>query len=1160
MTIKSLKILKYIFMGQYFLLGILALLMLFSNTALAIPLPSDTTAEQSWAVDTALTLGLSDNAIKLFTVTVNSLNIRDLQVVEEKMLTANTQLGLLINAVDIGLALKEGDVGGAAWNSVITTLTSSEAARNFVFRGVVVSSVSVGLVAAALKVTYDSFQEVEATKAGVDIEILLYIAQQDFALRAKGASINIDKKAIDHIIRKYVILNHKNGRDYLKTYVETVLNKEWPEVFRNATWWERNAYGTGDTIYEGEAEMKLLQGYVAAMLQDVNQVLIAGEKLKEMRTEARKLQEQLKADRAAVQEILMKLGAAKIMESKDIRFYDDMFGKYKNTFNELSSKNAPENWDKCYEQQGLWQEMSSGLWDIHKSLEGYSGPTEILRTRADAWEMKRQVTIKMEELANNCERITQEQKDKTEGKLSQGGLSWKLEQYQQEASLEQCKSKVDNFYSGSVWIEPVLTGVRNPGMDAAASEFLAELDSRVGETFIMPRLAMWSGIGYTYNYMGGKPGRFYEEQFYKLENEYKEKLQNLENEYAKKRRDMEDQLPGERTKKLQQLREEKIRNSCLQESKNIEELGAYQLSKKDVSGVIYKAYRKSEDNLTTEKSACYEYGARYEAEAQKTISKVRTLVEQGNNVLKNLESEANPSFLADICLQETAGCPGLNAYQGLKDLSKSEKITGAGNLLDIAYQIDQEIERHAKSEPKAPSHYDGGYAGAAQPLNYAKNNIDAVFPRAIAEIQDIEKNIRETPDGWAVARALGLSDGFPSRAESLIQTYKTAFPACENAYNACVKRMDEEIAGWEGDRLFLKSLFANLGRVSALIRSRSDEDGYVYNSQYGGKMYSKEELNGVIEEIRSIANSGAGKWLKKVNPKVAAVVDTEIKRFEKGMSLANQGKDDDLKKSREQIPEGLVAGIERRTAGVTPGTAGAKVVIDKLFKDVQEALKTPGLTEKQKNRLYGLRNPIVQMYRDHFATPIGAKEQQQDNLVLDKKAEEFNKSGKNPFYESDKRRIEEQSKEVPEHTTPYPAAGGDSSGTVKPAPDATQNIRDFYARFKDAYESRNDSQVMSLMGDEWEAGDGTTLSDLQVNLSRSFRVFDEVRYNIQNLQIAPSQEGHFIVSYDVTITSKIYRRNIKHEEKSSVNEEVIIEKSGKVKIFKTLSGKFWYVE
>ena len=125
-------------------------------------------------------------------------------------------------------------------------------------------------------------------------------------------------------------------------------------------------------------------------------------------------------------------------------------------------------------------------------------------------------------------------------------------------------------------------------------------------------------------------------------------------------------------------------------------------------------------------------------------------------------------------------------------------------------------------------------------------------------------------------------------------------------------------------------------------------------------------------------------------------------------------------------------------------------------------------------------------------------------------------------------------------------------------------IQTFYTRFKEAYEERNDSQLMSMISDTWQANDGSTLSDLQMNLRRTFKMFDEVKYNIQNLsmQLVESGSGHwrYLVSYDVTIKSRIYKRNLKHEEKSSINEEVTIDGSGHAKISKTLGGRFWYVQ
>lgn len=125
---------------------------------------------------------------------------------------------------------------------------------------------------------------------------------------------------------------------------------------------------------------------------------------------------------------------------------------------------------------------------------------------------------------------------------------------------------------------------------------------------------------------------------------------------------------------------------------------------------------------------------------------------------------------------------------------------------------------------------------------------------------------------------------------------------------------------------------------------------------------------------------------------------------------------------------------------------------------------------------------------------------------------------------------------------------------------ALQAIRDFYQQFKMTYESRDDSGIMSFMGDEWEAGDGTTLADMQVNLSRMFRKFDELKMAIDNLQIFPMPQQGYMVNYDVTISSRIYNKNLRHQEKSSVSEQVSFGENGKPRIVKTLNGRYWFVE
>ena len=116
-----------------------------------------------------------------------------------------------------------------------------------------------------------------------------------------------------------------------------------------------------------------------------------------------------------------------------------------------------------------------------------------------------------------------------------------------------------------------------------------------------------------------------------------------------------------------------------------------------------------------------------------------------------------------------------------------------------------------------------------------------------------------------------------------------------------------------------------------------------------------------------------------------------------------------------------------------------------------------------------------------------------------------------------------------------------------------------YDGFREAYESRSASRVMSFISDDWTAGDGTTASDLDEQFTRIFRLFDEIKAEITGLQIVNDGNGMYTASYNMTIKSRIYKKNIKRGEDSSVYEHV--EVSGdSTKIKKSEAGGYWNVK
>ncbi len=126
--------------------------------------------------------------------------------------------------------------------------------------------------------------------------------------------------------------------------------------------------------------------------------------------------------------------------------------------------------------------------------------------------------------------------------------------------------------------------------------------------------------------------------------------------------------------------------------------------------------------------------------------------------------------------------------------------------------------------------------------------------------------------------------------------------------------------------------------------------------------------------------------------------------------------------------------------------------------------------------------------------------------------------------------------------------------------DQIEKIKDFYKNFKEAYESKDVASVTANLSSNWSSSsDGTDISELDDYLSRSFKIFDEIEYDISSLNIHHLQNNRYKVLYNVNIIGRIYDDDIVHEEKSLVQEEVCI-KNGKVKIEKTLGGEYWSIK
>jgi len=120
-------------------------------------------------------------------------------------------------------------------------------------------------------------------------------------------------------------------------------------------------------------------------------------------------------------------------------------------------------------------------------------------------------------------------------------------------------------------------------------------------------------------------------------------------------------------------------------------------------------------------------------------------------------------------------------------------------------------------------------------------------------------------------------------------------------------------------------------------------------------------------------------------------------------------------------------------------------------------------------------------------------------------------------------------------------------------------VRKLYEDFARAYESRDAARVMAFVAEDWTAGDGTSASDLDEQFRNIFRVYDEIKVTISGLNVVNDAPGLYTASYNMEIRSRIYKKNIKREETSSVNERLTVE-NGKPRIKKTEAGGYWTVK
>ncbi len=118
-------------------------------------------------------------------------------------------------------------------------------------------------------------------------------------------------------------------------------------------------------------------------------------------------------------------------------------------------------------------------------------------------------------------------------------------------------------------------------------------------------------------------------------------------------------------------------------------------------------------------------------------------------------------------------------------------------------------------------------------------------------------------------------------------------------------------------------------------------------------------------------------------------------------------------------------------------------------------------------------------------------------------------------------------------------------------------VRALYGEFRQAYEDQDEVALIDLIDGEWSAEGGTTRDDLEETLANSFAAFDTITCGISGLQIKDAGANVYEASYVITIVGEILENDIRHEERSSVLERLRVDAKGRVRITKTITGRYW---
>jgi len=123
-------------------------------------------------------------------------------------------------------------------------------------------------------------------------------------------------------------------------------------------------------------------------------------------------------------------------------------------------------------------------------------------------------------------------------------------------------------------------------------------------------------------------------------------------------------------------------------------------------------------------------------------------------------------------------------------------------------------------------------------------------------------------------------------------------------------------------------------------------------------------------------------------------------------------------------------------------------------------------------------------------------------------------------------------------------------------PQAVEAIRALYQKFAAAFASKDLAGVLDCLAEDWESSEGIGLGDMEKTLGNSFQAFDTVKMEILNLQIRSAGQGLYQAAYSTLMTGLIRQNDIKHEEKSTHSDTIVLTPEGP-RIKRTSGSTAW---